>query len=157
MTVSAELTLMEELIARTQAEAASFGEKYGAELYTTLQPINKRWIAASEGSPVHKVLVEKDEDLLLVLWYALWDNPAHDVLIDNAVVAFGESAEELARQRGLLNGFIYLNYANQQQKVYERSVSKDNLAKMIGVRDKYDKENVFGRLWRGGYKLPRTL
>ncbi|ESK95421.1 fad binding domain-containing protein [Moniliophthora roreri MCA 2997] len=157
MTVSAELALIEELIARTQAEAAALGEKYEAELYTTLQPINKGWIAASEGSPVHKVLAEKDdEDLILVLWYALWDNPAHDALIDSAIVGFGESAEELARQRGLLNGFVYLNYANQRQKVYERSVSKDNLAKMIGVREKYDKENVFGRLWRGGYKLPRT-
>jgi hypothetical protein len=64
MTVSATLGIAEELIARTQAEAASLGEKYGAELYTTLQPINKRWIAASEGSPVHKVLTEKDEDLI---------------------------------------------------------------------------------------------
>ncbi|KAK7034663.1 hypothetical protein VNI00_012305 [Paramarasmius palmivorus] len=156
MTVSATLGIAEELIARTQAQAASLGEKYGAEFYTTLQPINKRWIAASEGSPVHKVLAEKDEDLILVVWYALWDNPAHDTLIDDAVVAFGESAEESARQQGLLNGYVYLNYANQRQKVYERSVSKDNLAKMIGVREKYDKGNVFGRLWRGGYKLPQA-
>jgi len=64
ITVSAELALMEEYIARTQAEAASLSEKYGAELYTTQQPINKRWIAASKGSPVHSVLAEKDEDLI---------------------------------------------------------------------------------------------
>ncbi|KAJ8091247.1 hypothetical protein PM082_024516 [Marasmius tenuissimus] len=73
----------------------------------------------------------------------------------NATNAFGTWGEEEARRRGILNDFIYLNYANEDQRVYERSVLPQDLNRMRAIRKKYDSSGTFQKLWRGGYKLPQ--
>ncbi|KAK7460702.1 hypothetical protein VKT23_009419 [Stygiomarasmius scandens] len=66
----------------------------------------------------------------------------------------GTWSEETARERGILNNYIYLNYANEEQPVYTRSVSQADMKKMMSVKRKYDAEDILGRLWVGGFKLP---
>ncbi|KAI3605197.1 fad binding domain-containing protein [Moniliophthora roreri] len=154
ITILADLALMDDSFSLMQDASGTF-EKSGAELYCTVQPISKGFIAASRDNPVHNVLAEQDSDLVLTIWGALWDDPAQDTLVGEALVKFGESVEGMARQRGLLNEFVYLNYAHEHQKVYERSISREKLARMVRIKEKYDKGDVFGRLWQGGYKLPK--
>jgi FAD/FMN-containing dehydrogenase len=48
--------------------------------------------------------------------------------------------------------WLYLNYALPWQKVYE-SFGDANHQKMKDVKKRYDPNNVFGRLWPGGFKL----
>jgi hypothetical protein len=53
---------------------------------------------------------------------------------------------------GLHSPFIYLNYASLDEPVYE-GYGAENLAKLKAVKEKYDPEDVFGRLWPGYFKL----
>ena len=54
----------------------------------------------------------------------------------------------------MLNDFIYLNYANDLQQVYQRSLTADDLSRMHRIRAIYDPSYTFKDLWKGGFKLP---
>ncbi|KAI3602125.1 fad binding domain-containing protein [Moniliophthora roreri] len=157
MTISADFALMEDLVALTQ-DTADVMKRTEAEstLFINFQPISKGFIAATRSNPVHSVLADQNRNLVLIAWIANWDESTHDTLIDGSLVNLGQSAKEIARQRGLFNGFVYMNYAHEHEKVYERSVSRENLAEMIRIKKKYDEKDIFGRLWQGGFKLPRV-
>lgn len=68
----------------------------------------------------------------------------------------GARAEEEARKRDLFDDFIYLNYADGQQSVYERSVTPIDLERMQNIRLTYDPLGHFQKFWKGGFKLPET-
>jgi hypothetical protein len=67
----------------------------------------------------------------------------------------GTSAESEALKRNILNDFIYLNYADEKQPVYERSIAHNDMERMRRVKKAYDPAGIFDQLWRGGYKLPK--
>ena len=75
--------------------------------------------------------------------------------MNQAIRDLGVWSEGVARERGILNRFLYLNYANEEQPVYIRSVSQKDMARMMDVKRKYDAKNTLGRLWIGGFKLPK--
>lgn len=83
-----------------------------------------------------------------------WANPDDDAALEEAAYELGTLAEAEARKRGILNDFIYLNYADGSQPVYERSVTPGDMEKMREIKKAYDPAGIFDRLWRGGYKLP---
>lgn len=60
--------------------------------------------------------------------------------------------EREAQRRGLLSRWLYLNYARPDQPVYE-SFGEENHAELKSIKEKYDPENILGRLWHGGFKL----
>lgn len=74
--------------------------------------------------------------------------------MEAAVNELGEWAEAEARKRGLWDDFIYLNYANGKQQVYEHSVTPEDLEKLRMVKMAYDPSGALTRLWKGGFKLP---
>ncbi|KAF5340906.1 hypothetical protein D9758_012163 [Tetrapyrgos nigripes] len=122
-----------------------------------IQPITRGFSAASSETgenPFRNVLMESGDDLALVLLSAYWDHRADDEAMYDGMRKLGSWSEDTARQRGILNDFIYLNYANEEQPVYARSVNRDDLARMRKVKQTYDSEDVLGRLWKGGFKLP---
>ena len=90
-----------------------------------------------------------------VLLLATWSDPKDDAVIQDAVSSLGAWAEANGRKRGTLDDFIYLNYANGQQKVYERSVAAEDLDKMRDVQRRYDPSGTLESLWRGGFKIPK--
>lgn len=90
----------------------------------------------------------------VALFLISWTDPTHDSVMNRASRTLGAWSESLARQRGILNDFVYLNYANDEQDVYGRSVSTRDLERMREVKGVYDKEGILGQLWRGGFKIP---
>ena len=90
-----------------------------------------------------------------ILILITWTNPADEAVMRNATDAFGTWGEKEARRRGILNDFIYLNYANEEQRVYERSVLPQDLDRMRAIQKEYDSLGTFENLWKGGYKLPK--
>lgn len=62
-------------------------------------------------------------------------------------------AEDTARARGLLHPFIYMNYAGVNQDVMGRSVDPEDMENLLRIRETYDQDHVFEKLWKGGYKL----
>lgn len=83
-----------------------------------------------------------------------WKDPIYDDEIKETTAKFGKLAEQEARERKLFSNFVYLNYANGEQSVYEQSLASEDLDKMLEVRDKYDPQRIFQKLWKGGFKLP---
>jgi hypothetical protein len=83
-----------------------------------------------------------------------WTNPDDDVVLEEATDKVSAWAEEEARKRGILNDFIYLNYADGKQPVYERAIVPEDMKRMRRVKKTYDTAGTFEELWIGGYKLP---
>jgi hypothetical protein len=67
----------------------------------------------------------------------------------------GRWAEAEGRKRGVLDQFVYLNYANGLQRVYERSTTTEDLERMRKAQEMYDSSGVFKKLWKGGFKIPQ--
>ncbi len=85
---------------------------------------------------------------------ATWTDPADDEAMKRATDKLGKMAEKEARKRGVWTDFVYLNYANKEQSVYQHSLAAEDVTRMMQVRDAYDPKRSLEKLWRGGYKLP---
>ncbi|KAJ7143268.1 hypothetical protein C8R46DRAFT_1167900 [Mycena filopes] len=131
----------------------------------TVQPISAGLAAVGAtkgGNPMG--IRPEDGDLLrkfhltqfafnsVLLLSVFWSDPADDAVLIPKFREVSEWAEQTARERGLLNRFLYMNYAEGRQHVME-SVGDVNLAKMRNIRQVYDPEGVFKNYWRGGFKL----
>ncbi|KAF8860019.1 FAD-binding domain-containing protein [Acephala macrosclerotiorum] len=81
-----------------------------------------------------------------------WDNEADDEVVLGAMKRFQGRCNETATATGLGSRYVYLNYAALDEPVYA-GYGDENLGKLKTVKQKYDPENVFGRLWPGYFKL----
>ncbi|UKZ84028.1 hypothetical protein TrVFT333_011844 [Trichoderma virens FT-333] len=113
-----------------------------------VQHFQKSFINATKESPIFNAL---GLDIHIRME---WETPDDDAALEEAAYELGTLAEAEARKRGILNDFIYLNYADGKQRVYERSITPDDMNKRIEVKKAYDPAGMFDILWRGGYKLP---
>ena len=81
-----------------------------------------------------------------------WNLAKDDARVEAAATRLRDRALALAKSRSLDDPFIYINYASIDAPVYQ-GYGTMNLAKLKAVKAKYDPMNVFGRLWRGYFKL----
>lgn len=51
----------------------------------------------------------------------------------------------------MIKPYVYLNYASGDQDVY----GDVDLQRYWDVKNKYDPQNLLGKHWAGGFKLPR--
>uniref|UniRef100_A0A0W0GBN5 FAD-binding PCMH-type domain-containing protein n=1 Tax=Moniliophthora roreri TaxID=221103 RepID=A0A0W0GBN5_MONRR len=120
---------------------------------STFQPFGKAIIRAIAAKPQFQGLEANVDDHIFIFGIgAYYDDAALDGPLDQWIrdlVAWG-TAESKAR--GLEAPWLYLNYALPWQPVYE-SFGAGNHQKMKDLKNQYDPENVFGRLWPGGFKL----
>lgn len=86
-----------------------------------------------------------------------WEDPADDKKMKEATNKLGKVIQDEARKLDLLANFTYINYANKDQSVYEKSLTPEDLAKMLRIRQAYDPSAMFRTLWKGGFKLPEIL
>jgi FAD/FMN-containing dehydrogenase len=143
-------------------------DREGLSFAITLQPLNAGLAAGgkSGGNPSGITPQNGDSfrELLIPSWCfvlrrksvllgcSFWVSPEDDEIVKQKTREHLAWAESTARERGLLKPFIYPNYANGIQDIFH-GFGQQNLQKMRQVRDVYDPENVFGRYWRGGFKL----
>jgi hypothetical protein len=135
----------------------------------TLQPINVGLAAAGSrnaGNPIGLSTEDGDSirqclfysllmllmHLVVILGSLFWSDPADGPILKPRFQAFYEWAENEARARGLLNRFLYMNYAMGSQDVMA-SIGPENLAKMREIQAIYDPASVLKNYWKGGYKL----
>ncbi|KAG7089983.1 hypothetical protein E1B28_011606 [Marasmius oreades] len=128
----------------------------GLSWFMSFQSLQKSYIAKTAGTPIFNTLNQSNDDLVINLILVTWTDPADESVMRKATDSLGKWGETEARKRGLLNDFVYLNYANEEQLIYTRSVTKDDLDKMRTVQKKYDPSGMLNKLWRGGYKLPKA-
>ncbi|KAG5220858.1 FAD-binding domain-containing protein [Salix suchowensis] len=107
-----------------------YHDRPGAAWAITVQPINEGMIAAG-----HK------RGGTLLLGCVFWNDPEDSAVMKAKTQEYIKAATELARERGLLNKYIYLNYALDTQHVFE-SYGAENLKKMREIKSKYDPDNL---------------
>ena len=107
--------------------------------------------AASSGSNILG-LDPTAGPLVLALQTVQWANAADDEVINAAVRSIWSQADAIAQRRNLMNRWIYLNYAAQDQDVIGSYgwVNKDKLQK---ASRKYDPTGIFQKNVPGGWKL----
>ena len=147
-------------------------EKLIADVYAIstkkLEPLKKtaglNWVTMFQPLPTvfSKHSVEKGGNVLgldrattnqvLFLFFVQWADPADDAVLNKAADDLLAEVTALAKERGLHNEFIYLNYATDRQDVLS-GYGGDNLAKMKAAAAKYDPQGVFQKLVPGGYKI----
>ncbi|KAJ4357128.1 hypothetical protein N0V95_002785 [Ascochyta clinopodiicola] len=93
-----------------------------------------------------------DGPLFHVLLYMVWDDATKDQALNKAASDFMSASKQEAKNRGLYNKYIYMNYAGPYQNVIP-GYGDDSLARLQKVAKKYDPSAVFQKLQPGGYKL----
>ncbi|KAJ6617162.1 hypothetical protein B0H10DRAFT_2218801 [Mycena sp. CBHHK59/15] len=88
-------------------------------------------------------------DYSVLLVSLLWSD---DSILIPKLLEFLELSENEAHWHGLLNGFLYMNYALWTQDVMG-SIDEGNLSRMREIQGRYNPNAVFKRYWKGGYKL----
>lgn len=87
-----------------------------------------------------------------VLLGVQWLNPIDDANVDAAVRDFIRRSRDAARARGLLNKFLYLNYANKWQDPIS-SYGAASKARLQAASRKHDPDGIFQKAVPGGFKL----
>lgn len=87
----------------------------------------------------------------MVLISVFWTDPGDDVDMKGATQELLKWSTDTAKERGLFNRFIYMNYALNTQPVLE-SFGPENFDRMKEVKEKYDPRGLLN-VWKGGYKL----
>ena len=97
-------------------------------------------------------LKPSDGPLVNALLTSSWSETTDDGLINEVAEKFFNSIETLAREKGVYQKFVYLNYANKTQNPIDGygAASKANLQ---AVSKKYDPEGLFQKGVPGGFKL----
>ena len=97
-------------------------------------------------------LKPSDGPLMLVQLSFEWSDPALDATLETEANNMINKFNQVAKQRGLYKGFIYMNYASRLQDVYA-SYGLPNALKLKLIALKYDPFGRFKSLWRGYFKL----
>ncbi|KAJ7577955.1 hypothetical protein C8J56DRAFT_1031251 [Mycena floridula] len=133
------------------------------QLFSPLNGPDLAWsiLAQTLATPVQKAsaalnnpqnLGTGTKDLFLWSVNTYYKNKADDAAVDKATRALLKFVSDTAQSRGLSNPWIYANYAMPDQDVYG-SYGSQTVSKLKSLKAKYDSKNVFGKLWRGGFKL----
>lgn len=83
---------------------------------------------------------------------AVWVNASDDDSIQAALKNVIDWATDAATERGLLNPWLYINYATPIQPVYE-GYPEVNVNKLKVLKAQYDPDDILGNLWKGGFKF----
>lgn len=103
---------------------------------------------------IYPVASAPDSEVVAVVYCGAvaWQDPADDAVLKAAVQEYLAWARETAAERGLLNRFVYLNYALGTQDVMG-GVGQRNLDELRRIQAIYDPQSMFGNHWVGGHKL----
>lgn len=119
----------------------------------TLQVITDPQIAAMQKNGGNALGLTPDEGPLLLLnMNVQWDSAADDARITAFNSRIIQRTVEYAKQNGLYNEYLYMNYASQYQDVIA-SYGAANKARLISIAKKYDPTGVFQELNPGYFKL----
>jgi hypothetical protein len=87
-----------------------------------------------------------------MLLSAQWTDTSSNVVVHDVASNLMKDLKDIARRMGMLQHFIYLNYANEAQNPIA-SYGKGNRETLRNVGRVYDPSGVFQRQVPGGFKL----
>lgn len=154
LTITVDSQLPLDIFSKGQVLFGSIIKRTGCHWGLGVQPLPRRMIRANAdkngGNPSSLSL---DEDLFVLLFISSWTDPVDGEEMRTAIRQLEGWSRQEAVERGLLEDFVYMNYASGEQDALMKSVSADSVSRMLDVQKQYDPGNVFGTLWSGGFKL----
>jgi len=129
------------------------GNVTGLQISTVLQPLTKPMMAPGCGKNAMGLCPSVGNLVILDLTIQ-WADAGDDVVVNNAAKGFIAAVTARAKQVGLFNEYIYLNYALESQDPIA-SYGQDNVGFLRQVSRRYDPKQVFQKLVPGGFKLYR--
>ncbi|CAE6412818.1 unnamed protein product [Rhizoctonia solani] len=118
------------------------------------QAISNNMIRASDEKGGNVLgLKPADDPLILVSFSSGWASKDDDKKVLAELENLTKASMDIAKSQGLLERYIYLNYASSDQKPIE-AYGPDQVDFLRKVKAKYDPNRVFEKLSRGGFKIP---
>ncbi|KAH7115121.1 oxidoreductase FAD-binding protein [Dendryphion nanum] len=123
-------------------------------IYTmSFQPLPYKLYSKSASTGGNVLGLDRFQDDLINLLFTLsWQLPTDNARVTAALKALEVSIATLAKQRGIFNEFIYLNYGAEWQDPL-RAYGSANLEYMRTQSRRYDPTGVFQKAMPGGFKL----
>lgn len=97
-------------------------------------------------------LDDRTDSLVIVELFASWENAADDALVKHTLHELLEAINNVAKELGAFDPYIFANYAYKDQDVMG-SYGAESLKKLKQVREKVDPKGIFTKLVPGGYKI----
>jgi hypothetical protein len=88
----------------------------------------------------------------VILISALWNDTASNNIVKQTAQKLTNDINDIAKRMGLLNDFVYLNYADPSQDPFS-SYGRDNVRLLEKTSRKYDPRGIFQYKVPGGFKL----
>jgi len=91
------------------------------------------------------------------MWLCLtnsWALPSSDQVTLSLSISFMKQVEDLAKAKGLLERYLFLNNAAIDQMVIA-SYGDNQVKELVRISKRYDPQGVFQKLAKGGFKLPQ--
>lgn len=108
--------------------------------------------AVQKGVPSLFGLQPGRTDLAMMLMTAAYANAADDQRVRDGITQIVRDQRGLLRRKGYLIDFVYANYADETQGVFQ-SWGADNRAKLQAASLKYDPQQIFQKRVPGGLKV----
>ncbi len=94
----------------------------------------------------------RSKSLVVTLFTLQWSEASDDALVNEATHNLMAAIEDVARQIGDLDPYIYLNYADKDQDPIA-SYGAASVSRLQEVRDRVDPRGVFTYQVPGGFKI----
>ncbi|KAG8716975.1 hypothetical protein FRC09_014933 [Ceratobasidium sp. 395] len=152
--IRADAVLFKDLFNLFQSTTAYLNTTAGWLSAIAFQPISNSMIRASEARGGNVLgLVPAQDPLIIVNYQFSWLLASDDNRVHMTIDQLMKNSMDLARARGKMADYIYLNYASTGQSVIE-AYGTDQVSFLQSVKAKYDPTNVFRNLVKGGFKVP---
>lgn len=148
--------LLQNIVHHYESYSSSLAKASGGtgfESFLVFQPISINVLEAMQKNGGNALgLKPSDGPLMLVQLATTWDNEGLDDAVETGSECFIDDVEDMAKEIGLLRGFVYMNYAGKSQDVLAR-YGAENLAKLRNIAAKWDPEGLLQQLWKGYFQL----
>ncbi|KAG9120289.1 hypothetical protein FRC07_004281 [Ceratobasidium sp. 392] len=152
--IRADAALFKDLFNLFQSTTTPLNTTAGFFSAIAFQPISNSMIRASEARGGNVLGLQPATDPLIVVNYQFsWASPSDDAKVHKTADQLMQKSMDLARARGKLADYIYLNYASTGQGVIE-AYGADQVSFLRSVKAKYDPTGVFRNLVKGGFRVP---
>lgn len=140
-----------QVVSRIQKQLVGTNETFTPSL--AFLPVTTNILAAQSQRGGNVLGLDDSKPLMIASMAWPWSDAGNDELFNGGMEEIIKAANGIARKRGLLNDFIYMNYASAGLPVVQ-GYGKENVKFLKGVSKSYDPQGVFQKLVPGGFKLP---
>ncbi|KAF4991537.1 hypothetical protein FDECE_14011 [Fusarium decemcellulare] len=128
----------------------------GAVLHHTIQPIGTACIRAAKNNGGNIMGLEEVPQCWWVFTCEWIKGKCEDSVAEKAVKTIVQKTETSAKEKGLLLGFLAMNFAGAFQKTL-RGYGEESVKEMLETAAKYDPDRVFQDLQNNGFLLRNNV